>query len=177
VVGLFVFGGPDNGFGGVGEIAAGEIGRWVGLYPGDVVEKLEAELLHGEADAMDNVGGARDPDGAVGLKDALAGSQPGSVELVIEIGTAGFVPFAFVYGDHFAGVAGDAAVGEEVGRVGEDEVDGGRRDLGEEVEAVALVDAEVVFFVVEGDVWPFAALRVKESVVHGEEHRLKSVPH
>jgi hypothetical protein len=47
-------------------------------------------------------------------------------------------------------VAGDAAVGEEVGRVGEDEVDGGFGDLGEEVEAVALVDAEVVFGVVEG---------------------------
>jgi hypothetical protein len=49
--------------------------------------------------------------------------------------------------------------------------------LGKDVEAVALVDAEVVFFVVEGDVWPFAALGVKESVVHGAEHRLKSVPH
>jgi hypothetical protein len=41
-------------------------------------------------------------------------------------------------------------LGEEVGRVGEDEVDGGFGDLGEEVEAIALVDAEVVFFVVEG---------------------------
>jgi hypothetical protein len=42
---------------------------------------------------------------------------------VIGIRAAGFVPFAFVDGDHFAGVASDAAVGEEVGRVGEDEVD------------------------------------------------------
>jgi hypothetical protein len=50
-------------------------------------------------------------------------------------------------------VAGDAAVGEEVGRVGEDEVDGGFGDLGEEVEAVALVEAEVVFGVVEGGSW------------------------
>jgi len=47
-------------------------------------------------------------------------------------------------------VAGDAAVGEEVGRVGEDEVDGGGGDVLQEVEAVALVDAEVVFGVVEG---------------------------
>jgi len=67
-----------------------------------------------------------------------------------KVGTAGFVPFAFVDEDHFAGVAGDAAVGEEVGRVSEDEVDGGFGDLGEEVEAVAEVDAEVVFGVVEG---------------------------
>jgi len=69
---------------------------------------------------------------------------------MIGIGAAGFVPFAFIDADHFAGVAGDAPVGEEVGRVGEDEVDGGLGDLSEEVEAVAEKDAEVVFFVVEG---------------------------
>jgi len=57
-----------------------------------------------------------------------------------------------VDGDHFAGVAGDAAVGEEVGRVGEDEVDGGSGEGGEDVEAIALVEAEVVLGVVEGDV-------------------------
>jgi len=45
-------------------------------------------------------------------------------------------------GDHFAGVAGDAAVGEEVGRVGEDEVDGGFGDILKDFEAVALIDAE-----------------------------------
>jgi len=37
-----VFGGPDEGFGGVGEVAAREIGRRIGLDPGDVVEKLES---------------------------------------------------------------------------------------------------------------------------------------
>jgi len=41
-------------------------------------------------------------------------------------------------------VAGDAAVGEEVGRVGEDEVDGGFGEEGEEFEAVAVVEADVV---------------------------------
>jgi hypothetical protein len=38
----------------------------------------------------------------------------------------------------------------------------------------------VVFGVVEGGLWPFAALRVNgsgESGGHLEEHRLKSVPH
>src|SRR5438876_9431639 len=79
---LGVFGGPDDGLGSVSEIAAGEIGRRIGLDPGNVVEELEAELLHGEADGMDDVGGAGDPDGAVGLQDALAGGEPGSVEFV-----------------------------------------------------------------------------------------------
>ena len=72
VAGLFVFGGPDDGFGGVSEIAAGEIGRRVGLDPGDVVEEFKIELLHSETDAVDDVGGAGDPDGAVGFEDALA---------------------------------------------------------------------------------------------------------
>jgi hypothetical protein len=150
VAGFGVLGGPDDGFGGVGEVAAGKIGRRIRLDPGNVVEELEAELLHGEADGMDDVGSAGNPDGAVGLEDALAGGEPGRVEIMIGVRTAGFVPFAFIDADHFAGVAGDAAVGEEVGRVGEDEVDGILRDGGEDIEAVALVDAEVVFGVVEG---------------------------
>jgi hypothetical protein len=99
---------------------------------------------------MDDVGSAGNPDGAVGLEDALAGGKPGAVEFVIGGWTLGFVPVAFVDGDHFAGVAGDAAVGEEVGRVGEDEVDGGFGDGGEDFQAIALVEAEVVFGVVEG---------------------------
>src|SRR5207245_8435443 len=82
VAAFLVLGGPDEGFGGVGEIAAGKIGRRVGLDPGNVVEELHAKLLHGEADGMDDVGGAADPDGAVGLEDALAGGEPGSVEFV-----------------------------------------------------------------------------------------------
>ena len=80
----------------------------------------------------------------------MASGEPVAIEFVIGVGAAGFVPIAFVDGDHFAGVAGDAAVGEEVRRVGEDEVDGIWRDGGEDIEAVALVEAEVVFGVVEG---------------------------
>ena len=69
---------------------------------------------------------------------------------MIGIGAAGFVPIAFVHGDHFAGVTGDAAVGKEVRRVGEDKVDGAFGNGGEDIEAVALIEAEVVFGVVEG---------------------------
>ncbi len=140
--------GPDDGFGGVGEIAAREIGRRVGLDPGNVVEEFEAELLHGEADGMNDVGGAADPDGAVGLEYALAGSEPGAIEFVIDFGALGFVPGAFVDADHASGVAGYAAVGEKVGRVGEDEVDGGFRNGSEDFEAIALVEADVVLGVV-----------------------------
>ncbi len=46
-------------------------------------------------------------------------------------------------------MAGDAVVGEEVGRVGEDEVDAGWGDGGEDIEAVALEDFDVMLGVVE----------------------------
>ena len=133
----------------MGEIAAGKIGRRIGLDPGNVIEKLEAELLHGEADGVDDVRGAGNPDGAVFFEDALAGGKPGAVEVMVGVGAFGFVPLAFVDGDHFAGVAGDAAVGEEVGRVGEDQVDGIVGNFFEEFEAVAVVEADVVLGIVE----------------------------
>ena len=150
VAGLFVVRGPDDGFGGVSEVAAGQIGRRIGLDPGNVVEKLEAELLHGEADGMNDVAGAADPNGAVGFENTLAGGEPGAIEFVIFSGAAGAVPCAFVDADHFAGVAGDAAVGEEIRRVGEEEVDTGFGGKGgEDFEAVALVDFDVMFWVVK----------------------------
>jgi hypothetical protein len=149
---LFVFRGPDDGFGGMGEIAARKIGRRIGLDPGDVVQELEFELLHGEADGMDDVAGAADPEGAVGLEDALAGGEPSTIKFMVGVSTAGTVPFAFVDADHAAGVAGDAVVGKEVGRVGEDEVDGVGGEGGEDVEAIALEDADVVLGVAEGGV-------------------------
>ena len=48
-------------------------------------------------------------------------------------------------------MSSDAAVGEEIRRVGEDEVDGGFGDLREDFQTVAVVEANVVFEVVEGD--------------------------
>ncbi len=149
VAALFVFCGPDDGFGGVGEIAAGKIGRRVGLDPGDVVQEFEIELLHGEADGMDYVAGAADPNRSVGLEDALAGGEPCAVEFVVCVGAARTVPIAFVDADHAAGVAGDSVVGEEVGRVGENQVHAGFGNFCEDFEAVALENFDVMFWVVE----------------------------
>ena len=87
-------------------------------------------------------------EGAVRFQNTLAGSEPDAIEFVIGVGGLGFVPLALVDADHAPGVAGDAAVGEEIGWIGEDEVDGGLGDEGKEFEAIALVEADVVFFVV-----------------------------
>ena len=149
VAALFVFGGPDNCFGGVGEIAAGKIGRRVGLDPGNIVEEFEFELLHGEADGMDYVAGAADPNRSVGFEDALAGCEPCAVEFMVGVGAARTVPIAFVDADHASGVAGDSVVGEEVGWVGENQVHAGFGDFCQDFQAVALEDFDVMFGVVE----------------------------
>ena len=143
---LLVFGGPEEGFGAVGEVAAGKVGRRVGFFPGDVVEQLEAELLQGVADGEDDVQRAGDPEGTVGLEHALAAAQPFEVERVVQLRPAALVPVALVHFDHPPGVAGDAAVGQEVGRVGEDGVEAAFGILGsdgvEQLEAVAVVKAD-----------------------------------
>ena len=64
VFGFFGFGGPEDGFGAVGEVTAAQVGRRIGFFPSDVVEDFIAELLQGVADAEDDVMGARNPDGA-----------------------------------------------------------------------------------------------------------------
>ena len=149
VAALFVFCCPDDCFGGVSEIVAGEIGRWVGLDPGNVVQKLEIELLHGEADGMDYVAGAADPNRAVGLEDALAGGEPCAIEFVVGVGAAGTVPIAFIDADHAAGVAGDSVVGEKIRRVGENQVHAGFGNFCEDFEAIALENFDVMFWVME----------------------------
>ena len=149
VTALFVLGGPDDCFGGVGEIAAGKIGRRVGLDPGNIVEELEFELLHGEADGMDYVAGAADPNRSVGLEDALASCKPCAVEFMVGVGAARTVPIAFVDADHASGVAGDSVVGEEIGRVGENQVHAGFGNFCQDFQAVALEDFDVMFGVVE----------------------------
>ena len=91
----------------------------------------------------------------------MASRKPGAIELVVFVSTAGFIPIAFVDRDHFSGVAGDAAVGEEVRRVGEDEVEGFVGDVLEDFEAIAVVETEVVLGIVKGD------MGLEEGVVRG----------
>jgi hypothetical protein len=55
--------------------------------------------------------------------------------------------------NHAPGVAGDAAVGEEVGRVGEDQVNGEFGDGGENFQAVALVDLDVMLAILKRRRW------------------------
>ena len=146
VFALLVFRGPDDGLGAVGEVAATEVGRRIGFLPSYVIEKLEAELLHGVADVVNDVVRAADPDGAVRLEDTLAATEPFEIEFVVEFRPARFVPITLVHLHHLPGVTGDAAVGEKIRRVGKDAVEAA---LGiflgngvEQFEAVAVIEAD-----------------------------------
>jgi len=100
--------------------------------------------------------GATHPDGTVGFQDALTARKPFAVEFVVEFRAAGFVPIAFVHLDHAAGVTGDAAVGKEIGRVGEDGVETALRIFGgdgvQELEAIGMVEADERAVVAEDEI-------------------------
>jgi len=135
---------PDDGLGGVYEVATGKVGRRIGLNPGNVIQQLHAELLHGETHRVNHVAGAADPDGAVGLEHTLAGGEPSAVELMVEVEPPGLIPRALVHGNHFARVAGDAVIGKKIGRVGENQVDAIWGNGGENLQAIALINLDVM---------------------------------
>ena len=130
VFAFLVLGGPEDGLGRVGEVTAAQVRGRVGFFPGDVVQNLEPELLQGVADAEYDVVRASHPDGAVGFQYFLAAKQPFAIEFVVQFRSPRDVPVAFIHLHHFAGVTGDAAIREEIRRVGEDGVEPALRIFG-----------------------------------------------
>ena len=60
---------PDDELGRVSKVAAGDVGRRVGLCPCDYVENLETQFRETVGNGEDVVIGAGNPDGAVLLND------------------------------------------------------------------------------------------------------------
>mgnify|MGYP007073200654 CR=1 FL=1 len=123
VLGFFVFRCPENRFRGVRKVAATQVWRRIRFFPSDIVEDLEAQLLHGITDGENDVVRAADPDSAVGLENALAAVKPFAVEVVVFVRALRFVPIALVHLDHFSGVTSDAAIGKEVRRISKNAVE------------------------------------------------------
>ena len=125
VFAFFVFRGPEDGLRRVREVTAAQIRRRIRLFPGDVVENLEPELLQGVADAENDVVRAGHPNRAVRLEHALTPPQPFGVELVVQFRSARDVPVAFIHLHHFARVIPHCgtAVRQEIRRVGKDGVE------------------------------------------------------
>ena len=119
---------PDQRLMRIGEATAAEIRHRIGLAPDDVVQHPEAEILQDRADAEDVVVAADDPERAVGLQHAAAGGQPGAGEGVIFGEGRELVPVVVDGIDEaVVGPAQIAAELEIIGRIGEDQIDAGRR--------------------------------------------------
>lgn len=68
---------------------------------------------------------------------------------MVEVGPLRLVPLALVHGHHLARVAGDAVIGQEIGRVGEDQVHAVAGNGGQNLQATALVNFYVVLRIVK----------------------------
>ena len=134
---------PQDDLGGVGERATPQVGWGVGLLPDDVVEESEPVSQEGHADDGIDVEGSRHPDSACGLQHSVALGRPLFVELVVCIDSPALVPVAFVHADHASPYAGDASVGQQVGRVGPHAIDALIWYLGEHVQSVVAIEYRI----------------------------------
>jgi len=175
VLALFVLRRPQDRLRRVGEVATRQIRRRIRLFPRDVVQDFEPELLHRIADGKNDMLRARDPDRAIGLEHALASAQPFGVELMVQLRPARFVPFALVHFHHLAGVTGDASIGQEVRRVGKNHVEQPRGmtrgDAVEKLQAIALIKPDAVPVIAVDALHRALAGRRKGNVLKRIAHR------
>ena len=121
---------PDQGLMRIGEAAAAEIRHRVGFAPDNVVEDPKPQILEHRADAENIVVGADHPQRGGRLHHAAAGHEPGAGEIVIGGEARELVPIVVDGID--AGIVGPLEVALEleiVRRIGENEIDGLRRQL------------------------------------------------
>lgn len=110
---------PNDEFRAVGEETAGDVGRRIGLCPSDDVENPESCLLQGIGHRKDIVVRAANPYCPIVFQFLPAECYPMPVEFVNGSRGLAFIPVSFVYVDDFSALEADAAVAEEVGRIGE----------------------------------------------------------
>lgn len=142
---------PDNRFGGMYKVATGEIRRRIGLFPSDVIEYLVSEPLHCDADKMDDMMGSADPYRSIRLQNALTCGEPFGRESEILVKALRAIPLALVHGDHPSGIACNAVVGEEIGRVGENEIHASFGRRLHHIEAIAQIQPYPLLLILEVD--------------------------
>ena len=95
---------------------------------------------------MDVVMGATNPNRAIVAQFGTAQGKPLAVELVIVFRCAAFVPIAFIDTYLLAAMHADAAITEEIRRIGKDGIDGVILYLRKPFHAITLQDGEVRIF-------------------------------
>src|SRR5260221_13018988 len=120
------------------ERTATKVGHGFGFPPDQVVENPEAEILHDRADGEIVGVRADDPDGTSWFHHAPARSEPAPREIVVGRKAREFVPTVVDGVD--ARIIRSLQIACElkiVRRIGEDEIDGGSRQLLHSGDAVA----------------------------------------
>ena len=139
---LLAFAGPDEELGAVGEVPAGDIGRRIGLHPRHDVQNLVAQFRQTSGYGEDVVIGARNPYRSVVFQLLATQREPLAVEFGHALRGSALVPLSLVNAHDLSALHTDAAVGEEIGRVGKDagelEVEGS-----EQLAAIAQQQGEV----------------------------------
>ena len=122
----------------VGEAPAAEVGHRIGLDPNDVVQDPKAEILQDLPDPVDVVVRADDPQRSVGFEQAAAAGQPSVSEGVVVLKAVEPIPGVLDALDACV-IGPPQLVGtlEKVRRVGENNVDAGLRESGQDVQAIA----------------------------------------
>jgi len=108
----------------MGKAPAAEIWGWCRLFPDDIVQNPKIFLHEGHADAGVNVARARNPDCPGGFENPAAGANPLTVEFVIEFDAPAAIPLALIDLDHLARDAGDSVIGQVVGGIGPNAING-----------------------------------------------------
>ena len=145
---------------GVGEAHAPKIGHRVAFYPHHVIQDPIAQFLQAVANGKYIVITAYHPQGAGRFKHSLALSQPLAGKALVGRQTLKFIP-VLIHRVHLAHIGAPEFVLQlqVIGRVREDQVYGGGRQLRQNIQAAALDDAVQVFIealrhapiVIEGD--------------------------
>lgn len=68
VLGLETTSGPKNRLRGMCEVSTTQVRRWVWLFPGNLVQQFESQLLHHKSDRINNVPCTRYPDATIRLQ-------------------------------------------------------------------------------------------------------------
>ena len=101
---------PKNCFRRVCKTSATEVGRWIRLFPRNVIENAEAQLQHRKPNAQINVKGTSHPNGSFRLQNSITLRQPSAISFVVNINPQAPIPFTFIDLDSLASNTGKSII-------------------------------------------------------------------
>ena len=115
---------PDDEFGGMLEATAAQIGRRIGLLPGDDIAGNEPGFVQALSYIKKVMEGSADEDAAGDLQQPITLRNPLHIEIVHFLRGKGLVPVALIDLDPLSAGAGCSSIGQKIGWVRKHEVYG-----------------------------------------------------